>query len=120
MKHEEFDIKLKEANEQAEAKAKQLSESLKTTVHPFVFFYKEEFVFGYLKEPARVDKMRSIDMYDQSRTQAGDIILRTSLIKEESNRRILEESPENDPIYLGAISFAIKVVEIAAELLKKK
>lgn len=113
-------MELSQAQEQSELKAKELSEKLKVKVYPFLFKFGEEFIFGYLKEPIRTDKMRAIDTYEISRTQAGDIILRTSLIEEESDPRILEEKPEYDPIYLGAISFSIKVVEMCSELLKKK
>jgi hypothetical protein len=120
MTNEEFEIQKLEVERQADEKAKQLSIELGRPVYPFVFHNGNGFLVGYLKEPARLDKMRAIDMYEQSRTQAGDLILRTSLITEHSAVEILDEKPQNDSVYLGAIGFAIKRVEIAAELLKKK
>ena len=120
MTNEELELKLKEVESESEAKAKELSAKFRVKVYPFSFYSVDRFIIGYLKEPARLDKMRAIDMFEQSRTQAGDLILRTSLIIEESDKAILDESPDNDPVYLGAINFAIKRVEIAAEMLKKK
>lgn len=120
MTKEQFDIEFAAAQKQADEKAVELSAKFKLEVTPFVFYTKEGFVFGYIKNPDRMNKMKAIDLYEQSRTQAGHLILQTSLIHEESDKRILEESPENDAIYLGAIDFAIKVVQVCAELLKKK
>ncbi len=102
------------------AKAAELSEKFKCNVKPFAFIHNEENVIGYLKEPDRLTKMRAIDMCEQSRTQAGALILVTCLIQEESDKRILEEKPENDKIYLGAIDFAVGQVTMYNELLKKK
>jgi hypothetical protein len=104
----------------SEEKAKHLSEVLNTRVTPFLFIHENEPVYGYLKEPARLDKMRAIDLYEISKTQAGDHIVRTSLIREESDHRILEEGYKNDEIYLGAIDFACKMVVWHSEQLKKK
>ena len=120
MTNEEYEAKLKETTDMAEAKAAELSVKLKTKVYPFSFFTGEKFVVGYLREPNRLDKMRAIDLYDISRTQAGDHILRTSLIQEESDKEILEENAANDTIYLGAIGYAVNIVKISAEQLKKK
>ena len=98
--------------ETALAVAKELSEKHKSHVIPFAFIVNGENVIGYLKEPGRLIKMQAIDMRETSRTQAGDLILRSCLIQEESDKRILEERPENDAIYLGAIDFAINTVMI--------
>lgn len=103
-----------------ESKSKELSARFGVEVTPFMFQNGEDKIIGYLKDPARLDKMRAIDIYEVSRTQAGDLLLRTSLIQEESDKRILEEKPENDPIYLGAIEFAVKTVQLYNEQLKKK
>lgn len=108
-----------ELNETIENTAKELTKKYGVTVTPFAFIKGEEVIVGYLKEPSRLDKMRAIDMYEQSRTQAGDIILRTSLCVE-SDPRILDEKPENDPIYLGAIEWATRSVTLYNEQLKKK
>ncbi len=101
-------------------KAKDLSLREKCEVTAFSFIIGKDTIVGFIKNPSRLDKMRAIDTYEHSRTQAGDLILRTSLLQDVSDKRILDESPDNDPIYLGAIGFAIKMVQIANEQLKKK
>jgi hypothetical protein len=111
---------LEKAKAEAEAKALELSKTYGKEITPFVFIIKDEAIIGYMQEPDRLSKMRAIDMYEQSRTQAGDIILKTGLLQNESDKRILDEKPENDSIYLGAIEFATKFVLIASEQLKKK
>jgi len=103
-----------------DAKAKELSVKHGVHVTPFAFIFGEEHIVGYLKEPGRLIKMQAIDLREQSRTQAGGLILQSCLIQEESDKRILDERPENDGIYLGAIDFAINSVTIYQELLKKK
>lgn len=103
-----------------EKKAQELSLKHNCKVTPFAFIYKGENIVGYMKSPGRLVKMQAIDMREQSKTQAGDLILRSSLIQEESDKRILEETDETDGIYLGAIDFAINSVTIYQELLKKK
>lgn len=103
-----------------EAKAVELSAKFKIEVTPFAFIVKDDVVIGFMKDPARIDKMKAVDMYEMSRTQAGDMLLRTSMIHEESDKRILEECPENDAIYLAAIDFAVKTVKMYNEQLKKK
>ena len=111
---------LDKAKIEAEKTAVELTAKYGKEITPFVFIIKAEPVIGYMQEPDRLSKMRAIDMYEQSKTQAGDIILRTGLLQAESDKRILDESPENDTVYLGAIDFATKFVKIAMEQLKKK
>jgi hypothetical protein len=116
----EFKEIFEAAKQKTETKAKELEAIYKVPVTPFLFIENGEPIIGYLKEPARLDKMRAIDIYEVSKTQAGDHVLRTSLILDESDKRILEESSANDKIYLGAIDFVCKFVVWHAEQLKKK
>lgn len=111
---------LYDCDEAISNKAVELSNELKCKVTPFAFIHEGENVIGYLREPDRLTKMRAIDLCEQSRTQAGALILISCLIQEHSDRRILEERPENDKIYLGAIDFAVNQVTYYNELLKKK
>jgi hypothetical protein len=111
---------LEKAKIEAEAKALELSAKYGKEITPFVFIINEDPIIGYMQEPDRLSKMRAIDMYEASRTQAGDVILRTGLLQAESDKRILDENSANDAIYLGAIDFATKFVKIASEQLKKK
>lgn len=111
---------LETAKKQAEAKAIELTAQYGKEITPFVFIINNEPIIGYMQEPDRLTKMRAIDMYEASRTQAGGVILLAGLLQTESDKRILDEKPENDSIYLGAIDFATKFVKIASEQLKKK
>lgn len=119
MDKEQFNKEFAEIQAMAEEKAKALTAQLGKEVTPMAF-YVDRFVVGYLTEPSRQVKMQAIDMYERSRTQAGDIVLRQCLIKDESDKAILDESPSSDAIYLGAIDFACRLVKEATELLKKK
>jgi len=115
--------RLEAARKEIKVKADQLTLKFGRTVTPFLFVNPKDhndFIIGFIKDPERLDKMRSFDMYESSRSQAGDIILRTSLIQEESDARILTENVENDAIYMGAIDFAIKLVALALDHFKKK
>ena len=121
---EETKINLEEIQTRVEEKAKELSAKYNVKVTPFFFVTKDkkEVIEGYLREPGRLDKMRAIDLYEQSRTQAGALLLITSLLKGEgeSDPRIMDEKPSNDSIYLGAIEVAIDQVEMLNNLIKKK
>ncbi len=120
---EEYKKELESINSQIAEKAKVLGDKIGRKVTPFVFVNPEDlkdFIIGFIKDPERLDKMRSFDLYEQSRSQAGDHLLRTSLIQEESDKRILDERPENDPIYMGAINFAIDTVSMFSNQFKKK
>lgn len=112
--------KLEGLKTEIDTKKLELEQKNKCEIKVFAFATKDDCVIGYLKDPDRLTKMRAIDMYEQSRTQAGDIILRSGLIQEESDSRILEEKKENDPFYLGAIDFAVKSVGMYLDVLKKK
>ena len=116
----EFDKQMAEITAMAEEKSKELTVTHKREVTPMVFHNGEKFVVGYIGEPTRMVKMQAFDLYERSRTQAGDIVLRSSLIHDASDKEILDESTKNDAVYLGAINFACKLVTEALELLKKK
>jgi len=108
--------------EKAELKATELKASLGKEVH-LIFFDTDEhgIVIGYLTEPDRITKMRALDLVTMSRfTEASDIVLRTSLIAEESDKRILSEDSKYDKIYLGAIMAAQQLVQFYTDPIKKK
>lgn len=113
-----MDIEAKRA--EIEQKAIEIGKRMGCKVTPFLFVKGEEFIVGYIKDPSRVDKMKALDLNEHSPSQAGVHLLITSLIREESDPRILDETPENDPIYLGAIEAAKSTVSIYNDLVKKK
>lgn len=120
---EAYKKELEIVNAQAESKAKELTARIGREVNPFVFVNPDnlkDFIIGFIKDPERIDKMRAMDLYEHSKSQAGEHLLRTSLIQEESDKRILDERPENDPIYMGALTFANDSVSLFANQFKKK
>jgi len=103
-----------------EATRVRLSKDLGREVHVCVFETEEkEEIVGYLKEPDRLVKMRALDMSLQSWTSAANILLETSLIKEYSDSRILDENPDNDKIYFGFLMKANELVKFYSEKQKK-
>jgi hypothetical protein len=103
-----------------EATKVRLSKELGREVHVCVFETEEkEEIIGYLKEPDRLVKMRALDMSLQSWTSAANILLETSLIKEYSDPRILDENPDNDKIYFGFLMKANELVKFYSEKQKK-
>ena len=103
-----------------EAKRVRLSKELGKEVHLCVFETEEkEEIVGFMKEPDRLVKMRALDMSLQSWTSAANILLETSLIKEHSDPRILDENPDNDKIYFGFLMKANELVKFYSEKQKK-
>ena len=114
-----FDIKKVEA--EAEKKAKKLSEQMGCDVITHtVIDSKGEPATAYFTLPNRFTKMHAIDLANQSLSQSGDMLLNACLIKEESDKRILDDKPENDSIYLAFNMYASTLVEIANLNLQKK
>jgi hypothetical protein len=111
---------LETATKEAEQKAVELTSKYGETVHAHVIVTdKQEPIVGYFKQPNRQLKMYALDMATTSLSQANDTILRTCLV-EESDNRILNESPENDAIYLTFNMYASTLVEMYKLNIQKK
>jgi hypothetical protein len=113
---------IEQINEQAAAKAEELSKSYNTKVHPLVFCNPNEDTpcVGYLKEPSRRDKMIFMDNSVRAYFSAGENILKGYLIKEESDPRILSDSSQNDVYFLGALTSVQSIIVMAFDQFKKK
>jgi hypothetical protein len=112
--------KVKLSKEEIEAKRLALEVNLKSEVHAFELLTKDgDQVLGFMKEPDRIVKMRAIDISMQSFMQAGEILLKSSLIVDESDSRILSENPIHDKIYIGAVMKAQELVSYYVDQLKK-
>lgn len=114
--------------EQIETIRKSLEEKIGKAVYVIeVFLESGEQVIGFLQEPRRAAKMQSIDkfinMANPSITEAGAIIVDTSLLREDSDPRFYSEieNSDNDAIYIGACMQSFKCAKIAkgAEAAKK-
>ena len=103
-----------------EATRVKLSKELGREVHLCIFETEDkEEIVGFLKEPDRLVKMRALDMSLQSWTSAANILLETSLVREYSDPRILDENPDNDKIYFGFLMKANELVKFYSEKQKK-
>lgn len=114
----EIEKKNSELEKGFEAKAEEMSLTLKTKITANWVKHNDEYVVGYMQEPDRFTKMQAMDMMVKSLTQASDIVLRASLIHKESDSRILDEAAD-DKIYLGFIMKAQESVQFYGVQSKK-
>lgn len=111
----------KEVKEQVDAKAKELSESLKVQVHPIVFNAgDDDWVIGYLKEPTRQVKLAVLDKSIMGGFSAAGEALDAIIIKDQSDARLTSERSEDDKFYLGAVMAAYDLIKYSANVFKKK
>ena len=108
-------------NEEIITKAGELAAKEGCQVHPLVFSAEgEELVVGFIKEPPRHVKLRVMDKgLTQPATAAAEVV-EAFLIKDESDRRIWDEKPENDKYFLGATMEAYNMINMAVNQFKKK
>jgi hypothetical protein len=108
--------------EEIQAKADGLTEKYKVKVHPMLFQAEEggEQIIGFIREPARIVKMRVLDKTISSPMTASAELLEACLIVEESDPRILSEASENDKIYIGACISASNIIKFSQDQFKKK
>jgi hypothetical protein len=110
------------SKEEIQTKADSLSKVHNVKVHPLVFEEEEsgEQIIGFIKEPARLVKMRVLDKALTSPISAASELLDIAIIKEESDARILSENPEHDKYYLGAVMAAMGIIKYSQDTFKKK
>lgn len=128
MKKEMSELELSNANflkleAEVEAKRVELQAKLKKQVYSYMISVGEnDWAIAYIQEPHRLTKMRVLDMLamQQGMSEAGQILLESSLIQEESDKRILNENPENDALFLTMITNCIELIKVYSEVLKKK
>lgn len=83
---------------------------------------KGDQAIGFCLEAERITKMRVLDVaaMKESPTEAGALLLNATLIKEESDPRILSDSPEHDEIHIGAVMACMERVGFWQNQFKKK
>lgn len=117
------EFSLEELEVTVEEKRLELKEKLKRNVYSYVIkISDEDYAVAYVKEPERLVKMRVLDMLatQQGMSAAGDMLLSTSLIPEESDKRILSTSSEYDTLYLTMVTNCIELIQVYADVIKKK
>ena len=114
-------VNLEQVEQEANEKAIQLTERLGEPINAHVINAGEQgFVIGFFKQPNRMLKMYALDMSTTSLSQANDTILKSCLLIDESDKRILEDKPENDAIYLTFNMYASTLVELYNLNIQKK
>ncbi|MES2382603.1 MAG: hypothetical protein V4538_16260 [Bacteroidota bacterium] len=113
-----------EARELAEKKAVDLSALHKKNVYPLFFVRPstKDIFIGYISEPTRAAKMEAFDIMSskESITLAGEIILATSLLKDESHEAFSSLDSKYDDVFLGGCIDAAGHVKLLLNTLKKK
>jgi hypothetical protein len=114
-------VNLEQVEKEANEKALLLTEKLGEPIHAHVINAGEQgMIIGFFKQPNRSLKMYALDMSTNSLSQANDTILKSCLIVDESDKRILEDKPENDAIYLTFNMYASTLVELYNLNIQKK
>ncbi len=115
---------MKMTKEEIQAKADELKAKFGVPIHPLVFKENEdgtgEDIIGFMKEPARIVKLRVLDKSVMSAMTAASELLDMCLIKEESDPRMYSEAIENDKIYIGACMAASAIIRYSTNQFKKK
>ncbi len=106
--------------EQIQAKADEISKELNVKVTPIEFIDGEEQIIGFIQEPNRMTKMRSLDKAMQSPVTAASELLEATIIRQHSNPRIMSERSEDDKIYIGAAMCCFELVKVSEDQFKKK
>lgn len=114
-KQEKFtDIK-KSAHDTAAA----LSIQFATKVHELYVVKDDELVVGYIKEPNMRNKMAAINLLSREQLDAcGELIIRTSLLPEQSDSRLVEGGGDDD-VYVSACFACNQFVKFYASEVKK-
>ena len=103
--------------EQVETKLEEVSK-VHGKVIPLVFKIdgSDDLVVGFLKELPRMVKLRIMDNMLTGAYSAVDTVLEAYLIKEESDKRILDD----DVYYIGAVQELVASIKLAQNQFKKK
>jgi len=119
----EVEQKQPTVRELAEIRAEELAKQLGVyKVHPLIFKDEEtgEDVVGYVKEPARILKLRILDKAIIGGFTASAEMLDIILIKEASDPRIYSELPQYDKFNLGAVNACYDLIKYSIDMFKKK
>lgn len=105
-----------------EAVAAALSKKYGCPVQPIVFQQSEdsEKIIGYIKEPSRLVKARTLDSAANGSFSAGLTLFESCLLVDESDPRLSSDKSEHDAIVLGGALAAIETIKIQVNTFIKK
>lgn len=107
-----------EIKSKADDHAKELAQKLNRKVHCIFVDLPDEVVVGYIQEPMLRNKLAAVNYLGQKQVDmAGELILQTSLIKEESDERLIMGN--DDDVYVSAVLLCNKLVKVFAGEIKK-
>lgn len=109
--------------EQIEEKRTELEKKHGKKVYAFSFDIEENGIgqsVGYFLEPERLTKSKCLDLCMVGQfNHASEILLTTSIIKEDSDPRILSEDQKYDALYFGYIMKLQEMVKFYTNGVKK-
>lgn len=109
-------------NEQITGKALELSKKYDNEeITPISFDVKGEQIIGYLREPGYESIMYATDKFmSQSPMEGAENVVRTCLLRDESDPRITSEEKKHAKIRSSFVIAALKVVTPYVDEFKKK
>lgn len=114
------DLTLEQMQEIVESKSNELSKKLGRKVMPLLFNHNDEWIVGYVQQPTRTVVRVAVDKMEKfGKIEAGDLILQSSLIKEESDQRIISEESEYDGVNMGACLEVLNLIDVSLSVVKK-
>jgi hypothetical protein len=122
-KTKSLDSTIEEFRTRAESKRKDIEELLKCKVFAFCYsFSEEDFGMIFIKEPDFRTEKIALDMAPRSMMDAGEFILDSCIVKEESDPRIWCEDAESlhKKQRIGAIISCRDLVTYSLDIIKKK
>jgi hypothetical protein len=106
--------------QEVEEQALTLGKTLGTKVYPMCFETElKELVVGFVREPSLQAKIAGLEMLAKSTIDAGEIILKSSLIEEHSSPRFTSLNPMDDNLKISAYLACAGIVRIYENLIKK-
>jgi hypothetical protein len=109
---------------EATTKAEEISKKINKKVYPLVFMRPDtqEVFVGFIQEPSRNAKMEAFDIMSskESLSLAGEVILSSSIIKEESHEAFSSLDSKYDDVYMGGCIDSLGHISVLINSLKKK
>jgi len=116
------EITIEALNIELTAKAEALKKQLGKEIYPFVVIDNRQRFVGFIQEPTLQAKMVAFDKMtmEQSLTLAGEAILESSLVIDESDKAFTSPESRFDNVKLAAYLECTNFVKVLANQYKKK